>query len=69
MFVSSTAALRRVRLRLPRLHYPYFYGYTMAMKICYRVLFHYEDKCVTDGSSRGRNARISKVEFPARVWL
>lgn len=49
--------------------YPYFYGYTMAIKICYRVLFYYEDKYLTDDSSRGRNARISTAAFPDRAWL
>lgn len=38
----------------------------MAIKICYRGLFYYEDKYLTDGGSRGRNARISTmVSLPA----
>jgi len=41
----------------------------MAIKICYRTLFYYEDKYLTDASSRGRNARISTVEFPVHAWL
>jgi hypothetical protein len=41
----------------------------MAIKICYRALFYYDDKYLTDGSCRGHNTRICAVEFPAHVWL